>query len=129
MSSVGESLVQRRRMLIQGIVQGVGFRPFVYGQARDLGLSGFVFNDSRGVTIEIEGHAASLERFTRALREQTPPLARIDAVFTEQIAPLHEATFEIISSQHQAERSALISPDTCVCADCLRELDNRVDRR
>src|SRR5579883_1775509 len=129
MSSVVESIVQRRRILVRGIVQGVGFRPFVYGQARRLGLGGFVFNDSRGVTIEVEGNAADLESFQQALSAHTPPLARIDSVTIELLPPRGEDTFVITASQRQAERSTLISPDTATCADCLRELFNPADRR
>jgi hydrogenase maturation protein HypF len=129
MSSVVESIVQRRRMLVRGLVQGVGFRPFVYGQARRLGLGGFVFNDSRGVTIEIEGKVADLESFQQALRTHTPPLARIDSVAIESLPPRGEHTFVIAASQRQAERSTLISPDAATCADCLRELFDLADRR
>src|SRR5579883_3443308 len=129
MSSVVESIVQRRRILVRGIVQGVGFRPFVYGQARRLGLGGFVFNDSRGVTIEVEGNAADLESFQQALSAHTPPLARIDSVTIDLLPPRGEDTFVITASQRQAERSTLISPDTATCADCLRELFDPADRR
>ena len=83
MAPVTGSTIQRQRILIQGIVQGVGFRPFVYGQALHLGLVGFVCNDSQGVTIEIEGSAEALDDFQRALHTKLPPLARIDTLVTE----------------------------------------------
>ncbi len=73
MAPVTGSTIQRQRILIQGIVQGVGFRPFVYGQALHLGLVGFVCNDSQGVTIEIEGSSEALDDFQRALRTKLPP--------------------------------------------------------
>ncbi len=76
------STIQRRRVQVQGIVQGVGFRPFVYGLALRLELAGFVLNDSNGVTIEIEGAGERIERFQQALREEAP-LARIDSVISE----------------------------------------------
>ncbi|HVB74929.1 MAG TPA: carbamoyltransferase HypF [Ktedonobacteraceae bacterium] len=129
MSSVMGSTIQRRRILVQGIVQGVGFRPFVYGQALLLGLVGFVRNDSQGVTIEIEGSVEALDGFQHALNKQAPPLARIDAVATELIPACHENSFSITHSQKGAERHALISPDSATCDDCLRELFDPADRR
>src|SRR5215813_4003643 len=68
--------IARRRIVVEGIVQGVGFRPFVYGQAQRHSLGGFVRNDSTGVTIEVEGDAQTLEAFEHALCDQAPPLAR-----------------------------------------------------
>lgn len=120
---------ERRRILIQGIVQGVGFRPFVYGQALRWRLGGFVLNDSTGVTIEVEGAPEALAGFQRALREETPPLARIDSIAIELIPPRHENSFIIAHSQAGAERHALISPDTATCDDCLGELFDPRDRR
>jgi hydrogenase maturation protein HypF len=129
MSSVMGTTIQRRRILVQGIVQGVGFRPFVYGQAQRRSLAGFVLNDSQGVTIEIEGSLDALDSFQQALSEQAPPLARIDAVTTELIPPCHENSFSIAYSQKSAERLALISPDCAICEDCLHELFDPADRR
>ncbi len=123
------STIQRRRIVIQGIVQGVGFRPFVYRQALGRELAGFVLNDSSGVTIEVEGTAGALDDFQRALHEETPRLARIDSVVTEVVLPLHESAFIIAHSEAGAERHALISPDTATCDDCLRELFDPRDRR
>jgi hydrogenase maturation protein HypF len=129
MASVIGSTIQRRRIVVQGIVQGVGFRPFVYGQALRLGLAGFVLNDSLGVTIEVEGTPETLDDFLRALHKETPPLARIDSVSVEPIPPGHETSFTIAHSQTGAERYALISPDTATCDDCLHELFDPTDRR
>src|SRR5450432_969192 len=129
MSSLIGTTIQRRRILVQGIVQGVGFRPFVYGQAHQCHLVGFVLNDSYGVTIEIEGNISALDSFQQALHKHAPPLARIDAVTTELIAPCHETDFSIAYSQKGAERQALISPDCAICEDCLRELFDPADRR
>src|SRR5690348_8974090 len=112
MASIIGSTIQRQRIIVQGIVQGVGFRPFVYGQALRYGLVGFVLNDSQGVTIEIEGTAEALDDFQRALHEDPPPLARIDSVVTELLPLCHETAFTIMHSQVGAERQALISPDT-----------------
>ncbi len=129
MASIRSATVQRQRMLIQGMVQGVGFRPFLYGLALRLGLVGFVFNDSQGVTIEIEGTAEALANFQRALREEMPPLARIDSVVSELINLRHEQAFRIAQSQASETRRALISPDTATCDDCVREVCDPTDRR
>ncbi len=121
--------MQRRRVLVRGIVQGVGFRPFVYGLALRLKLAGFVLNDSNGVTIEIEGASEDLDRFQQALRAEAPPLARIDDVTSEQLEPRNDTIFTIAHSQAGSERRTLISPDTAPCDDCLRELSDPADRR
>ena len=126
---MASTTIERRRIVIQGIVQGVGFRPFVYGLALRSELVGFVLNDSSGVTIEVEGTAGALDDFERTLREEVPPLARIDSVASEVLAPLHESAFIIAHSQAGAERQALISPDTATCNDCLHELFDPLDRR
>src|SRR3954447_27059341 len=99
MASAVDTTIQRRRIRVQGIVQGVGFRPFVYAQALHWGLVGFVLNDSLGVTIEVEGGSVPLDGFQRALREETPPLARIDAVTTELVPLRQETSFTIAHSQ------------------------------
>jgi hydrogenase maturation protein HypF len=124
-----KSKIERRRILVQGIVQGVGFRPFVYGQALRYGLGGFVLNDSAGVTIEVEGERAALIAFERALREQAPPLARVDSLIAEALPPRGETAFVIAHSRPGAERHALIAPDAATCDDCLRELFDPSDRR
>jgi len=129
MTSVASSTTQRWRILIQGIVQGVGFRPFVYGQALQWGLGGFVLNDSLGVTIEVEGSLEQLEGFHRALQEKTPPLARIDKLTLELLPVRDETQFSIAHSQAGNERKALISPDTATCTECLQELFDEKDRR
>ncbi len=121
--------IERRRIIIQGIVQGVGFRPFVYGQALHRSLVGFVLNDSTGVTIEVEGTPEALDGFQRALREEAPPLAHIDSLVAEAVPPCYETAFIIARSQTGAERHALISPDTATCDDCLGELFDPADRR
>ncbi len=129
MAALPITTITRRRIAVQGIVQGVGFRPFVYGHALQCGLVGFVLNDSTGVTIEIEGQRDALVRFELALRDQPPPLARIDSIMAEDIAPRGDRAFVITHSVAGDERRALISPDTATCADCLRELFDPSDRR
>jgi len=129
MTSTRETTIQRQRSLVRGIVQGVGFRPFVYNLALRCHLVGFVLNNSAGVTIEVEGMPEALAGFQRALREERPPLARIDTIVTELIPPCHDADFTIMQSESGSERQALISPDTATCSDCLRELFDPQDRR
>jgi hydrogenase maturation protein HypF len=124
-----QSVVARRRLVVRGIVQGVGFRPFVYGLAQRFGLGGFVFNDSDGVTLEIEGSISALDAFEQTLRSAPPPLARIDAVIATTVAPRGETSFHIETSRAAAARNALISPDVATCDDCLRELFDPHDRR
>jgi len=109
-------------------VQGVGFRPFVYGFARRLGLAGFVLNDGEGVLIEAEGDAAALDALVRGVREEAPPLARVATVAAEALAPRGERGFRIEASGGGG-RTALIPADVATCDDCLRELFDPADRR
>ncbi|NTU79455.1 MAG: carbamoyltransferase HypF, partial [Chloroflexales bacterium] len=120
---------ERQRIVVQGVVQGVGFRPFVYGLALRCGLGGFVRNDSAGVTIEVEGEPGALAAFARSLRDQAPPLAQIDAIEAVPLGPRGDHEFTIAHSQAGAERRTLIAPDSALCADCLRELLDPADRR
>jgi hydrogenase maturation protein HypF len=119
---------ERRRFRVTGVVQGVGFRPFVYGLARAHGLGGFVLNDGAGVVVEAEGPTCSLERFTAALRDEAPTLARVDSVVSEPLRASGESDFRIEASA-QAGGSALIPADVATCDDCLRELFDPNDRR
>ncbi|GAG31326.1 unnamed protein product, partial [marine sediment metagenome] len=114
---------------MSGVVQGVGFRPFVYGLASKLSLAGHVLNDSRGVEIEIEGNSVSIERFLDELKTSPPPLAVIKKVEKEELSPEGKESFEIRSSRPLDDRSVLISPDTATCSDCLEELMDPADRR
>jgi hydrogenase maturation protein HypF len=114
---------------VTGVVQGVGFRPFVYGLARSHALSGFVRNDARGVVIEVEGDSARLDLFATGLVEQTPPLARIASLETSAVEPQGDSGFAIESSDTAGERTALIPADIATCDDCLRELFDSADRR
>jgi hydrogenase maturation protein HypF len=123
------STLERRRLLIRGIVQGVGFRPFVYHQALQRDIVGFVLNDSNGVTIEIEGPQQALDSFQQALQTQAPPLARIDSIQFAALPPIHEGVFRIVQSKAGEQRHALISPDITTCNDCLHELFDPTDRR
>lgn len=129
LSESGQSVVQRRRLEVAGVVQGVGFRPFVYGLATLHELGGFVRNDARGVVIEVEGASEKLDLFAAALIEQAPPLARIAALEASEIEPRGERAFAIRQSAAGGERTALIPADIATCDDCLRELFDPSDRR
>jgi hydrogenase maturation protein HypF len=121
-------VTERRRLRARGVVQGVGFRPFVHGVATRHALAGFVLNDGDGVVIEIEGPAASLARFEDALRADVPPQARIDALVVEALPAAGERGFAIRTS-NLSVGAALLPPDLATCADCLRELFDPTDRR
>ncbi|MER5183149.1 carbamoyltransferase HypF [Streptomyces sp. NPDC002896] len=118
----------RRRIIVQGVVQGVGFRPFVHRLATELQLSGFVSNNAQGVLTEVEGKPTAVEEFCRRLREEPPPLAAVAHVEYEPAAALGAEGFVIRPSQ-QGEGRTLIPPDTAPCTDCLRELAAPRDRR
>jgi hydrogenase maturation protein HypF len=117
---------QRRRFRARGVVQGVGFRPFVHRLARETGVAGWVLNDGEGVLIEAEG--SELDRFAAGLVDSAPPLARLESLTVEAIEPLGETTFRILASVPSG-RSAAIPADVATCDDCLRELFDPADRR
>ncbi len=114
---------------ITGIVQGVGFRPFVYNLAGRLALAGWVLNHSGGVDIEVEGAPDALDAFAVALEKAAPPLAQITSLQVKPISPPGYADFEIRRSERKPGEHLLISPDVATCADCLRELFDPADRR
>jgi len=119
----------RRRLEVRGIVQGVGFRPFVYRLAAEMALSGWVRNDARGVTIEAQGDAPQLERLAQRVRAEAPVLSRIDSVAVSACPPVTGADgFAILDSGGGAAGTA-IGPDSAVCDDCLAELFDPADRR
>jgi hydrogenase maturation protein HypF len=120
--------IERRRLRVAGIVQGVGFRPFVYGLARRNGLAGFVLNDGKGVVVEVEGDPEQLDAFVEGLRSEAPPLARVDSVASDTVTPRGETGFAIVVSEGAAG-SALIPADVATCDECLRELFDPADRR
>ncbi len=120
---------ERRRIRVEGIVQGVGFRPFVFNLAQRFRLAGWVLNDTQGVVIEVEGDACALDDFMRALQCDAPSLARIAHVAGERVSPQGEREFRIAPSHGDAEKRAWISPDASICDHCLRELFDPRDRR
>jgi hydrogenase maturation protein HypF len=110
---------------VSGIVQGVGFRPFVYKIAHELHLSGFVKNSASGVSIEVEGAKENLKLFEEYLHLKIPPLARIDSIIKTQLVPTNAEGFEILQSESGAvAKTALVSPDIAICWECLQDLQN-----
>ncbi|HUN84273.1 MAG TPA: carbamoyltransferase HypF [Terracidiphilus sp.] len=119
----------RRGVRVQGVVQGVGFRPFVYRLADEEALAGFIGNDTDGVTIEIEGPVAKMEAFLERLRAEAPPLSRVDKIEVRELPATGENGFRIISSEVKGRVSTGIPADAATCSDCLRELLDPHDRR
>ncbi len=117
------------RAELTGVVQGVGFRPFVYRLAGRFGLRGSVYNHTEGVSIMAAGEPDGLEGFLQALREELPPQASIESLTVEETEPFEAGGFSIVESERRGEGSALVSPDLATCPDCLRELFDPGDRR
>ena len=122
-------IVIRKSIRVSGVVQGVGFRPFVYRLATEEQLTGFIGNDTDGVQIELEGTDYQISSFLRRLTSETPPLARIDSVKTEARTPTGETIFRIVASEVHGQVSTGIPADAATCNDCFRELLNPTDRR
>lgn len=120
---------QTIQVRVSGIVQGVGFRPYVYTLARECGLNGYVLNDAEGVTVVIEGEEPSRTLFLSRFLSELPPLARIDRMETTEIEPEVFESFEIRRSQDGVSKSATVSADTAVCDNCLNEMRDPADRR
>lgn len=121
---------ERRRLRIGGVVQGVGFRPFVHGLAGRHGLGGFVFNDDAGVVIEAEGAPAELEAFRAALADEAPALAHVESMSCDHLAALGDVGFAIAPSRRRAAGApALVPPDVATCDACLAELFDPANRR
>jgi hydrogenase maturation protein HypF len=114
---------------VTGIVQGVGFRPFIYGLATDLGLRGWIRNTSAGVDIQVDGSEAAIDSLVSSLKSQPPPLARLDSFEITYHEPRGFVGFEIVTSESLAGAFQPISPDVSICPDCLREMFDPSDRR
>lgn len=119
---------KRRHIHVDGVVQGVGFRPFIYGLATRQGLTGWVLNSSSGVDIEVQGEGDALDAFQNAITAEAPRLARIDRVVATNIPPSDDESFIIRHSEADTGTS-LVSPDVATCPDCLVEICNPNDRR
>ena len=118
-----------RSIHVRGVVQGVGFRPFVYRLAHANGLAGWALNQDGGVELHLEGAEASLQAFLKGLWSQAPPAAHIAGVRVAAAEPAGHQAFTIRSSERHGRPSAEVSPDLAVCPDCLRELFDPADRR
>ncbi len=114
---------------VTGIVQGVGFRPFVYNLARAEGLSGWVLNASDGVHCVVEGPEDAVDRFVESLRLKAPPMSMIEAIVAEEIEVTGLTSFEIRDSHAESGAMTLVSPDIATCPECLSELHDPTDRR
>ncbi|MGW7491516.1 carbamoyltransferase HypF [Streptomyces sp. NPDC054786] len=119
----------RRRITVRGVVQGVGFRPFVHALATELGLTGHVTNTGEGVVAEVEGAAAALARFGRRISADAPPLAVVETVDAEDVAVTGDTGFRILPSRTDGLSRTLVSPDAATCDACLAELTDPADRR
>ena len=120
--------VSRLRVQVRGAVQGVGFRPFVYRLAHDLGLSGWVLNSSSGVTIEVEGTSPLLDAFLVRLQSERPPRSVIQGLEPSRLDPVGLGPFEIRESKGGA-KTALVLPDIATCPECLADLFDEQGRR
>ncbi|MFB9465466.1 carbamoyltransferase HypF [Streptomyces cinereospinus] len=121
--------VRRARVVVRGVVQGVGFRPFLYGLATDLRLAGHVTNTGDGVLAEVEGAADAVARFCARVAPDAPPLATVEAVEATDLPPTGDSGFTIVPSRTTGPVRTLVAPDTATCADCLAELADPADRR
>ena len=122
---------QDRRMQfdIEGVIQGVGFRPYVSRLALSLGLNGWVANSANGVSIDIEGETNALDKFKQLLTKQIPPLARIDHIQQQELTPNGYRSFNIKESNTDTVQTALILPDVATCQDCIDEILDKNNRR
>jgi len=121
--------MRRVRARVDGTVQGVGYRPFVYRLAGELGIAGWVLNDERGVLVEAEGPPDAVHVFLARLRADAPPLAEVRGVEAQDVPVVGEPGFEIVSSVHGGAATAPVTPDSATCEDCLAELADPADRR
>jgi hydrogenase maturation protein HypF len=119
----------RQQIRVHGIVQGVGFRPFVYNLAQRLGLSGYVLNSSAGVVIEVEGEPGQIHRFVSELNQNPPPLAQIEDIAIASLEANGCAGFVIRESVYEPGQLAPVSPDVATCSDCLRDIQSAGGRR
>ena len=120
---------RRLRLSITGVVQGVGFRPFVYRLAHDLHLGGFVCNSPNGVEVEIEGPGDRLDDFLGRIKLECPPHASVERMNVTPLKRIGEAVFSVVASTDNGDRNAPVLPDLAVCPDCLREMLDKNDRR
>lgn len=121
--------MQGIRIKINGVVQGVGFRPFVYNLAKELSLKGYVLNDTQGVEIEVEGRKSDLDKFVLKIKNDPPPQSRIEQIKVKRISLRGYRNFVIKESEEKDTKTVLVSPDLATCGKCLDELFDPQDRR
>lgn len=129
-SKSSEKDIRRARLTVKGRVQGVGFRPHVYRLAHDLALTGLVKNTSAGVVVEVQGPGADVDAFVLDLKGKLPPLARITELDRAEMDAIPgEDRFVIVKSEASRGHQVLISPDVCICPDCLADMSDQSNRR
>jgi hydrogenase maturation protein HypF len=121
--------LKRVQLSVQGVVQGVGFRPFVYKKASLLELAGFVYNDSQGVIIEVEGKTEQVEQFCQQLPYDAPPFSHIDSINIQEITLKYDTVFEIRESLHGGFASTMLPKDLSLCEACKKEMKDSKNRR
>ncbi|HBC46825.1 MAG TPA: carbamoyltransferase HypF, partial [candidate division Zixibacteria bacterium] len=126
---MSDEKIMRLRIALRGAVQGVGFRPFVYRLANDMGLSGWVNNSPQGVFIEVEGKKTSLDRFLSRLQSEKPPRSFIQSLESSYLDSVGFGSFEVRESDQSGKKTALVLPDIATCPDCLREIFDPENRR
>ena len=124
-----EKIIVSKRLAISGVVQGVGFRPFLFGLAHAHGLVGQVSNTATGVSVLVEGEGEALDCFVRDIGEKSPLLARVTGIESQEVPVQGFSCFEIVKSHSTLLRNTLISPDVSICEDCLAEMNDPCDRR
>ncbi len=117
------------RVTVRGVVQGVGFRPFIYRLAHEGGLAGWVRNTSGSVEIHVEGEQSSVDRFVEEIRQLAPPMARIEEIASSPLPPVGYTGFKIVESRPEPGQYQLVSPDIATCEDCRQEVFSPEDRR
>ena len=121
--------MKRVRYLFSGVVQGVGFRPFIFRMATRHSLSGFVQNRPEGVVVEVEGAVDAIHSFLVSVNEELPPLADVSGISSEEVEIKNDKAFRIIESEARGPGKVYIAPDIATCGDCLKELFDPADRR
>ena len=124
----GAPVTARLHLEVSGLVQGVGFRPYVYRLAGELALSGWVRNDPAGVSIEVEGERSPLEEFRARLPREAPPLASVQDMTSAWLPAQGSEGFEIRESGGAGDRKVPLLADVAPCPDCLREMEDPADR-
>ena len=122
-------LAVNRKVKISGVVQGVGFRPFVYQLAHNYNLNGFILNNTAGVSIEVEGKESDIASFMESLQNDLPPLARIDTLSSKVSVCVGYTDFQILQSESEDDMTALVLPDIAICVNCLQEMNDPDNRR